>query len=59
MIFSEKSRGDRMRKGFKYYKRVCKRCGRIYITTGKRSRICDDCNLLLKRRRGDKNKGSA
>ena len=34
---------------FRTYKRICTRCEKIFKATGKFSSICDDCNLMLKR----------
>lgn len=35
-----------------YWVRRCKRCTRIYKTTGKHSRICDKCKLPTGKNKG-------
>lgn len=34
---------------FKTYKRICVRCENIFQATGRFGKICDDCNLMIKR----------
>jgi len=36
---------------FKEYRRFCKRCGNIYITLSKRSKICNKCKIKSGRRK--------
>jgi hypothetical protein len=28
-----------------FFKKVCKRCQRLYVPTGKRSKICEKCKI--------------
>ena len=32
---------------FRTYIRCCKRCGKLYSTNGKFSKVCDDCKTPL------------
>lgn len=48
MLKPYKRRGVR---GFGAWSRRCKRCQKIYKTTAKRSRICDDCKKFTGRYR--------
>lgn len=36
-------------KGFKVHKRYCKRCGQLKVMNGNTGKICQDCNLTIKR----------